>query len=94
MKKVLFGSALFAITAFGASFEGVLSDAKCKHGDESKAGCISKCIEGGSDAVLLSGDEVYTLKGDKAEFVKHAGHKVKIDGALDGKVLTVTKISM
>lgn len=96
MKKASFGLglALFAASAFGANFEGVLTDAKCKHADASKAGCISKCIDSGSDAVLLSGDKVYTLKGDKEEFKKHAGHTVKVEGTADGNTITVKSIKM
>ncbi|MEZ5351216.1 MAG: hypothetical protein R2762_01140 [Bryobacteraceae bacterium] len=96
MNKLSFGLglALFAVSAFGAKFEGVISDAKCKHADASKAGCITKCIDGGTDAVLLSGDKVFTLKGDKEEFKKHAGHTVTINGKADGDSIEVKKITM
>jgi hypothetical protein len=97
MKKTILSSslglAMLAVTALAGEFKGTLTDAKCKHPDESKAGCIKKCIDGG-EAVLVSGSNVYTLKGDKEEFKKHAGHKVTVTGDLDGTNLTVKKISM
>jgi hypothetical protein len=97
MKKTILstslGLAMLAAAALAGEFKGTITDAKCKHADASKAGFIKKCLDAG-DAVLLSGSNVYTLKGDKEEFKKHAGHKVTVTGDLDGTNLTVSKITM
>lgn len=79
-----------------AKFSGTLTDSMCnkqhaKTTDASVA-CVKKCIKGGSDYALVSGDKVYTLKGDKAEMDKLAGMAVTVEGESDGKVITVKSI--
>ncbi len=75
---------------------GTLADAMCgaKHATagEATAKCVKKCINGGSDYALVSGDKVYTLKGDKAQMDKLAGMAVTVEGDSDGKVITVKSI--
>jgi hypothetical protein len=100
MKKSLALFALMAcgsISAFAGEWSGVISDSKCNHKDasEKSAACAQKCINGGADAVLVSGDQIYTI--DKASMDKvtpHIGHQVTVTGKVDGKILTVESIKM
>jgi hypothetical protein len=48
----------------------------------------------GSSYVLVAGEGVYRLDGNTAELEKVAGQRVQIVGLLDGRVLTVSTISM
>lgn len=60
--------------------------------DKAPAECTRECVKQGSDYALASGDKVYTLKGDKAQFDKLAGQKVVIKGTTEGTAITVTSI--
>jgi hypothetical protein len=79
-----------------AKFSGTLVDSMCgkKHATTTAAStkCVKECIKGGADYALVSGDKVYTLKGDKAEMDKLAGMAVVVEGESDGKVITVKSI--
>jgi hypothetical protein len=79
-----------------AKFTGTLTDSMCgkKHATPTAASmkCTKECIKGGSDYALVSGDKVYTIKGDKAELDKYAGEAVTVEGDSDGKVITVKSI--
>ncbi len=57
------------------------------------AQCTRECVKQGSDFALASGNKVYTLKGDKAQFDKLAGQTVKIRGTISGSDLTVDSIT-
>jgi hypothetical protein len=59
---------------------------------ESAAQCTRECVKTGSDYALASGDKVYTLKGDKAQFDKFAGENVVIQGVTTGTTVTVKSI--
>ena len=58
------------------------------------AQCTLACVKHGSDFALVSGDKVYTLKGDKSQFDKFAGQNVTVKGKVDGKTLTVDTIAV
>ncbi len=79
-----------------AKFTGTLTDSMCgkKHATPTAASmkCTKECLKGGADYALVSGDKVYTLKGDKAELDKFAGEAVTVEGDADGKVITVKSI--
>jgi hypothetical protein len=76
---------------------GTVSDAMCgAHHmikDATPAQCTRKCVKQGSDFALVSKEKVYTLKGDKAQFDKVAGHNVTVKGTLSGSTMTVESIA-
>jgi hypothetical protein len=76
---------------------GTVSDAMCggHHMMQGKtpAQCTRECVKQGSDFALVSGGQVYTLKGDKSQFDKLAGQNVTIKGKVDGKTITVDSIA-
>jgi len=91
---VLGASSVTAQTS--GKFTGTLVDSMCgkKHATTTAAStkCVKECIKGGADYALVSGDKVYTLKGDKEELDKLAGAAVTVEGESDGKVITVKSI--
>jgi streptogramin lyase len=58
------------------------------------AQCTLACVKQGSNFALVSGDNVYTLKGDKSQFGKFAGQNVTVKGKVDGKTFTVDSIAV
>ncbi|HEX9199131.1 MAG TPA: hypothetical protein VF865_06195 [Acidobacteriaceae bacterium] len=75
---------------------GTVTDSMCgkKHMMQglSAAQCTRECVQSGSDFALVSGDKVYTLKGDKAQLDKFAGANVVIEGLTSGTTVTVKSI--
>ena len=101
LKKLFVVSALtFASSILQAQashqISGTVTDAMCgkKHmmAGASAAKCTRECVKGGADFALLSGDKVYTLKGDKAQIDKFAGANVIIEGETNGSTVTVKSI--
>ena len=103
MKKVFavlaFG-ALGSMSAFAASWTGVISDEKCgaRHADASEASmaCVQKCVKGGGAAVFVTSDNK-VLKidaGSTAKVMPHLGHKVTVTGTLDGDTVKIDNIKM
>ena len=76
---------------------GTVSDAMCgaKHMMQgaTAAQCTRACVKDGSDFALVSGDKVYTLKGDKSQIDKFAGEAVTVKGKVDGMTVTVDSIA-
>jgi hypothetical protein len=76
---------------------GTVSDAMCgaRHMIQgaTAAQCTRKCIQQGSEFALVSGGQVYTLKGDKNQLDKLAGQKVTIKGKVNGSTITVDSIA-
>lgn len=96
MKKVLAASLLFAVSAVAENLSGYIIDKNCasKPAMLGNVACAKKCIEGGSPAVLVSGDKIYTIAADsQAKAVEHAGQKVKVDATVDGNTITINSIS-
>src|SRR5712664_3222419 len=92
--------ALGAASLFSQSAQtitGTVSDAMCgahhMMKDATPAQCTRECIKQGSDFVLVSGDKVYPLKGDKAQFDKLAGENVVVKGKVSGTTISVDSIS-
>src|SRR5437763_13472222 len=85
-----------AISAHATEFNGYIIDEACSSKPSMKGNeaCARKCIKGGSPAVLLTEDaKVYKLD-DQPKAVEHAGHKVKISGALDGDTIKIDSIKV
>src|SRR5215470_8447623 len=99
MKKIALVS-LFAMSAFAASWTGYISDAGCgaKHADGSDKSmkCVQGCVKGkGAAPVFVVGDKVYKIDdASKDKVMDHLGHKVTIDGKLDGETVSVADVKM
>jgi hypothetical protein len=88
---------VFAVGAFAESWTGTISDSHCgaKHAaaTEKDQACAQKCIDGGAAAVFVSGDKVYKIENQDA--VKgHYGHKVTINGKMEGDTVHVDSVKM
>jgi hypothetical protein len=89
-----------AAGAFAAEYTGYIADAKCaakqgaKAASEKHANCAAACIKGGEKAVLVTEDgKVYAI-ANQEKVVEHAGHKVTVNGKLDGETITVESVKM
>jgi hypothetical protein len=97
MKKVLVLSSLFALSAFAAEWTGAISEAGCgaKHvdGSDKAVACVQKCVKGGSAPVFVTDGKVLKIaNADKV--TDHLGHKVTINGKLDGDTVTIDSVTM
>lgn len=101
MKRVRVAMALAFLVASTAAcaaetLTGVVSDAMCaknpaKAASPTHAGCAEKCIKGGSPAVLIVGEKVYSVTNPE-KIEGFAGKTITVDGTLaDGK-LTVASV--
>ncbi len=97
MNKAIFAFALAAglsTSAMAASFKGYIIDEKCSKIASMKGDvdCATKCIKGGSPAVLLSDDgKIYKI-ADQAKVTPMAGKEVTITGKLTGETITVESV--
>ena len=93
MSLVLSASSLLAQPL---ELRGTITDSMCgKHHmmkNASAAECTRVCVKSGAEFALVSGDKVYTLKGDKAQFDKLAGANVIVKGDVNGSIVTVKEI--
>ncbi len=101
MKKLVFASVLaVSLGSFGAfadDISGYVSESHCgaAHNAPSAANtaCINKCLKGGSDPVLVSNGKVMQFDAEsKAKAKAYAGDNVKIDGTMNGDVVTINSI--
>jgi hypothetical protein len=93
-----------ALSAADKTWNGVISDAKCngkhskaEHGSQADSDhdCVSKCVDGGSKYVFVSGGKTYQIANqDFADLKAHGGHKVALTGEMKGDSITVSKIAM
>lgn len=94
--------ALTILIACGAGFAaertwtGRISASMCgtAHMDSN---CIKNCVKAGAKYVFVSAGRVREIQNqDFADLEKHAGHTVKLTGALgsDGKTVTVSKVEL
>jgi hypothetical protein len=100
ISTLFFSAVLSTVMASAQSSQtltGTVSDAMCgahhMMQGASATQCTRECVKQGSDFALVSGDKVYTLKGDKSQFDKFAGQNVTIKGKIDGKTVTVDSIA-
>ncbi len=97
MKKLVFAFSLFAASMFAGEWTGTISDAKCAkaHADASEKSmkCVQGCVKGGQAAVFVTGDKVIKIANQDA-VKEHLGHKVTVNGKLDGDTLTVETVKM
>ena len=101
MKKVIFASILAAsLCSFGAFAEevtGYVSESHCGAAHSSPSAentaCIKKCLNGGSDPVLVSNGKVIKIDAaSKEKAVSFAGQNVTVNGTMDGDTLKIDTI--
>ena len=100
MKKFLVSATLLSMSAFSAfagEWTGIIGDSKCaaagKANAEAHADCAVKCVKGGAAPVFVVGDKVYKISNtDKV--MDHVGHKVTINGNVEGDTITVDSVKM
>lgn len=102
MKKLILasilGASLCSITVYADDISGYISDANCgaKHSSPSAANTkcvVDMCMKKGADPVLVSDGKV--IKFDEASKEKakaFGGDNVKIDGTMNGDVITISSI--
>lgn len=91
---------VWAGAALAAEFKGTIADSHCaasKGKAVTQAGhadCAAGCIKKGAQAVLVTDDgKVYKL-APQDKVTEHAGHKVTIEGKLEGDTITVDSVQM
>ena len=100
MKKFIvsaaFALSFTAVGAFAEEWTGMIGDSKCgaKHSEASPdAKCVETCVKGGAAPVFIVGDKVYNIDNPK-KVMAHLGHKVTINGKLDGDTVKVDTVTM
>jgi hypothetical protein len=102
MKKLSLGCLLavsaLSFTAAAEQMTGYVSEAMCgaKHSAPSTAAtkCVEKCLQGGSDPVLVSEGKVMKFDADSKDKAKaFAGKNVTVDGTMDGDMVKINSIS-
>jgi hypothetical protein len=81
--------------ATAAEFKGYIIDQKCSANPAMKGdvACATKCLKGGSPAVLVTDEgKVYKI-ADQAKVIPLAGKQVTITGAMTGDTITVASIT-
>ena len=84
----------FSTVAMAAEFKGYIIDQKCSTNPAMKgdAACATKCIKGGSPAVLVTEEgKIYKID-DQAKVVPLAGKQVTITGAATGDTIKLTSV--
>lgn len=108
--KPLVASLVILVFATPAAFAadqtwtGKISDSMCgvshtamRHGDKKMTdrGCTEACVKGGAKYVFTSQGKVYTIANQSdPDLATHAGHTVRLTGAMKGQDITVSKIVM
>jgi hypothetical protein len=83
-----------SISAMAADVSGYIIDEMCSKMPAMKGdvACATKCIKGGSPAVLVTDDgKIYKI-ADQDKVIPQAGKKVTITGKVDGDTIHVDKI--
>ena len=93
-----------ALVAADKTWNGTISDAKCngkhskaEHGSQADSDhdCVTKCVDGGSKYVFVSGGKTYQIANqDFADLKAHGGHTIALTGEMKGEAITVSKIEM
>jgi len=89
-------STTFSFKVEKTTLTGYIGDAMCaakgKANSADHAACAAKCIKGGSAAVLVVGDKVYSIANQK-KVVKFAGKKVTVEGTVTDDSIDVSSIA-
>ena len=84
----------FSTVAMAAEFKGYIIDQKCSTnpGMKGDAACATKCIKGGSPAVLVTEEgKIYKID-NQAKVVPLAGKQVTITGSATGDTIKLTSV--
>jgi len=97
MKKAVAMFALvagFSVSLMAADVTGYIIDEKCstKAAMKGDVDCATRCIKGGSPAVLVTDDGKIYKFDSQAKVVDHAGHKVTVSGKVKGDTISVDKV--
>lgn len=101
MKKLVLASivtaSLCSFSALADEMAGYISESHCgaAHSSPSAANtaCIKKCLNGGSDPVLVSNGKVIKIDpSSKDKAVAYAGENVTINGSMEGDNLKIDTI--
>lgn len=97
MNKAILAFALtvgFSASVFAAEYKGYIIDEKCSKVASMKGDvdCATKCIKGGSPAVLLTDSGAVYKIANQDKVVPMAGKQVTVNGNLKGDTLTVASI--
>jgi hypothetical protein len=79
------------------TFEGLITDTQCgaRHSaamGKAPADCTRACVHGGEQFALVDGDDLYLIEGDPLMLKAAAGQRVKINGILNGKKISVASV--
>jgi hypothetical protein len=105
MKNLLLSFAIVLTVGLGMAFtrtdtqhlKGYISDSHCAEAKSDMGAkadrikCVNKCIAGGAEAVLVSGDKVYKISNQKT-VTEYAGKDVEVDANVNNDTIEVTKI--
>ena len=98
-KLVLVAAMVLGLSVFGwagsMTWTGTVSDSHCgaKHATpgDAAAQCVTGCVKGGAQYVLVSGGKVYELDAQD-KFADFAGKSVKVTGELNGMEIKVESV--
>ena len=105
MKNLVLSIAIVLTVGIGMAFtrtdaqhlKGYISDSHCAESKSDMGAkadrikCVNKCIAGGAEAVLVSGEKVYKISNQKA-VTDYAGKDVEVDANVNNDTIEVTKI--
>ena len=96
LSLLVVSAAALSLHAAPQAVQGLISDSMCGHKHmmpgKSDAECVRECVKAGSSYVLVTGNKVYTLDGDKAQLAAFAGQHVSVQGEFAGSQLHVASI--
>jgi len=78
-------------------FEGLITDTQCgaKHSaaiGKAPADCTRACVRNGEQFALVDGDVFYLIEGDPLVLKGAAGQRVRVNGTLNGKKISMTSV--
>lgn len=86
-------------TSSGKTFSGMITDSHCgarhsRNSDKTSAECARLCVRTkGSHYVLVDGEEIHGLQGDRTQLDRLAGMRVDVVGKLVGDTIKVQSIT-
>jgi hypothetical protein len=86
-----------ALAADSTTVNGTVSDSMCgaKGGNASHAACMTKCLNKGAKAVIVTDSDQKVLMVDNPDALKgHEGHHVAVTGQLTGDSIHVGSVKM
>ena len=91
---ILMSASALSSVAMAAEFKGYIIDEKCSAmpGMKGDVACATKCLKGGSPAVLVTEEgKVYKI-ADQAKVIPLAGKQVTITGSMTDDTITVASV--